>query len=153
MPPETPPPPTARPRAPERANRVGAAVLALACLAVLGIAAWLRPSPDGHGTHTQLGLAQCQWVMMFNEPCPTCGMTTSFAYAAHMNFLAGARTQPFGFVLALTTATIFWGAAHVALTGSTLGNQALRLVNGRTLLAVFAMLLAAWVYKLATWPA
>lgn len=144
-------PPTAADRQ-TRAIRVASVVVALACLAMLGLAAWLDPAPQGHGTHTQLGLSQCQWVMMFDEPCPTCGMTTSFAYAADADLLSGLRTQPFGLILALGTATVFWGAVHAAVTGSPLGRETLRLVNGRTLGVAFGLLLAGWAYKLLTWP-
>ncbi|MEZ6317893.1 MAG: DUF2752 domain-containing protein [Phycisphaerales bacterium] len=151
MPPQSTTPPSAPARPSTRGPRIASALVALACLAVLGLAAWLKPDAAGHGTHTQLGLANCQWVAMFDEPCPTCGMTTSFAYAANADFLHGLKTQPFGFLLALGTATVFWGAVHGAVTNAALGREATRLINGKTLLVAFAMLLAAWVYKLITW--
>src|SRR5262245_52054546 len=133
-------------------ERVLAGLIGAGCLTVLGIAAWLQPSPTGAGTHTQLGLPPCGWVVAFGKPCPTCGMTTAFADAAHGRYLAALTAQPMGLLLALITAAVVWPALHVALTGSRLGHALARLVNGRVLWALGGLLLAGWVDKLATWP-
>jgi hypothetical protein len=60
------------------------------------IALWLHPSPIGHGTHVQLGLPPCASVLVFDRPCPGCGMTTSWSAVVHGD-LAGAWTaHPLG---------------------------------------------------------
>jgi hypothetical protein len=61
-----------------------------------GIALWLRPSPDGHGTHQQLGLPPCPSVVLFGRLCPGCGLTTSFAAAARFDLPFAIRANPFG---------------------------------------------------------
>jgi hypothetical protein len=132
--------------------RVPAALLAAATLAVLVVAAWLRPSAHGHGTHTALGLPTCQWVALANKPCPTCGMTTAFAHAADARPAASFLTQPLGALLALITAAVFWGALHAALTGTAAPSLFARLVSKWPLIALALAALAAWVYKIATWP-
>lgn len=48
-------------------------------LALLVVAASLRPSATGLGTHQQLGLPACTSVVLWNVRCPSCGMTTSWA--------------------------------------------------------------------------
>jgi hypothetical protein len=53
------------------------------------VAAVLKPSPHGHGTHQQLGMAPCPSVLLFDRPCPGCGMTTSWTALVHGD-LAGA---------------------------------------------------------------
>jgi hypothetical protein len=131
--------------------RLGALALALACLGVLLAAAWVAPDPAGHGTHERLGLPPCAWEQSFGKPCMTCGMTTAFAHAAHGQLLDSARVQPMGLVLAVLTASIAWGAGHVALTGSTLGAAAQRMLTTRLLWASLGLLLAAWAYKFVTW--
>lgn len=45
----------------------------------------LKPNPAGHGTHTQLGLPKCYSVIMFDRPCPGCGLTTSWTATMHGN--------------------------------------------------------------------
>ena len=40
-------------------NRVIGAAVALPCLVVLVLAAWVTPNPEGLGTHQQLGLMPC----------------------------------------------------------------------------------------------
>ncbi len=72
----------ARSEASPAMRRMVAGAIWAACSVVLGIAAWLTPSPSGMGTHTQLNLPQCGWIVMMDLPCPTCGMTTAFAFAA-----------------------------------------------------------------------
>jgi Protein of unknown function (DUF2752) len=142
------------PRGPERAPpgaRIVGGVTALGCLGLLTVAALLTPSPTGHGTHTQLGMPACMWASALGEPCPTCGVTTSFAYAGHGAFLRAFLTQPMGFLLAIGTATAFWGGLHVAATGSRLGQAASGLLQTRMLLLVGLLTLVAWVYKIVTW--
>jgi hypothetical protein len=132
--------------------RIGAGCIAGMVLGVLGTAAWLRADPAGHGTHTQLGMPQCTWAAAFNVPCPTCGMTTAFSHVAHGEFVAGFWAQPLGSVLALAAAAGFWGAVHVAVTGSQLGAYSARMLRPRVLWGLAGAAAAAWAYKYATWP-
>ena len=134
-----------------RSERIAAAFLALGCLSVLFIAAWLHADPDGHGTHTQLGLSECGWAAYFDAPCATCGMTTSFTHAADGQWATAISTQPFGAALALIAATLFWGGLHTAATGSRLGTAAGPLLSSRLLTIAVGMFLIAWAYKWVTW--
>jgi hypothetical protein len=133
------------------AERIGAAITALACLAVLGVAAWLPPSGNGYGTHTGIGLPDCSWVVMFDRPCMTCGMTTAFSHAAHGQWLDALIVQPAGLLLCLATAVAFWIALHVAAFGSALVGLSGRLLRPRVIWIGVGILLASWAYKLATW--
>jgi len=134
-----------------RGERLAAGGLAGLCLGLLIVAAVLHPASDGHGTHTQLGLRACTWAIYFDAPCPTCGMTTSFTHAADGAFLASFLTQPMGFILALGTSVVFWGAAHVAVFGSRLGRYSTRLARPRAFWAVGGAAAAAWAYKIMVW--
>lgn len=132
-------------------ERLSGLVTAGAGAGLLGVAAWLTPDEAGHGTHEQLMLPRCSWVGLFDKPCPTCGMTTSFSYAAEGDLAQAAITQPFGAVLAVLTAVLIWGGLHSALTGARVGGFAMRLMNRWTLIASLVLLLGAWGYKLLTW--
>lgn len=133
-------------------ERLIAFVLAAAILTVLVIAWRLDPDPRGMGTHHQLGLTPCGFRAAFGRPCVTCGMTTSFALAADERFIDSARTQPVGLLLCVLSASVFWGAIHVAATGSRLAGWAVRGLNGRTLLIAGLVLGGGWAYKLLTTP-
>ena len=150
---------TALPTRPERTSplragageRVVAGVIALGCLGLLGVAAWLEPAPQGHGTHTQMGLPPCSWVVWFDKPCVTCGMTTAFSHAGEGQWISAFLTQPAGAVMSLMTATVLWFAAHAALTGSRIGTMTVWLARPRTIALLVGGLLAAWVYKILSW--
>ena len=83
-----------------RMPRIALAVWAVALVAVLVVARRLEPDPRGYGTHTQLGLPPCAFLASTGRPCPTCGMTTSFAWFAHGNPVRSWRANPAGSLLA-----------------------------------------------------
>src|SRR4051794_39130403 len=91
-------------RAFSRNDQLQYGVLISVASALLVVAHSLHPSARGFGTHEQLGLPPCVFLQLTGIPCPSCGLTTSFAHAAHWHWLASFTTQPFGFVAFLLTA-------------------------------------------------
>jgi hypothetical protein len=84
-------------------SRTARSILAAsaAVLAVLLVTArWLRPDPRGYGTHTQLGLMPCAFRGMTGYPCPSCGMTTAFAWVMRGHLVEAWRANPAGTLLA-----------------------------------------------------
>jgi len=75
-------------------------VLAFAMVVVLLLARWLVPDPKGLGTHTQLGLPPCPFYRVTGHPCPSCGMTTSFAWFVRLRPSRSFAANPAGAVLA-----------------------------------------------------
>lgn len=73
----------------------------LALLALLGIAACLRPDPSGRGTHQQLGLPPCTFAFLVGRPCPSCGMTTSWSLLLHGHPWRALEANTGGVLLAL----------------------------------------------------
>jgi len=98
-------------------GRAVALAAAMACLGVLLIAAKLNPNRSGVGSHRQLGLQECQFESRTGLPCPTCGMTTSFAHFVRGQIVASLWVQPMGTVLALLTMMVFWAGLYIAITG------------------------------------
>lgn len=130
-----------------------ALVLALGCLGVLAVGSSMAPSAAGHGTHQQLGLPPCGWVVAYGKPCMTCGMTTAVCATTHLRFAEALRAQPAGLALALGMGTAFWIGAYVAATGSRLGHRAAALLSRRgTLAGIVVLAVGSWGYKWATWP-
>ncbi len=130
-----------------RPERTVCALLSFGAFAVLGVALWLRPSPTGLGTHVALGLPPCGWVAGYDLPCPTCGMTTAFSLAARGSLWASFRVQPMGCLLAVGTAAVAVTCAYVAATGSRLGHVLGARLTPRVVVALAALALVAWGYK------
>lgn len=75
-------------------------------LAVLITAALLTPAGEGHGTHTQLGLPPCGFLVYTGYPCPGCGLTTAFTHMIRLEVLGAFSANPFGIPLFLFTAAM-----------------------------------------------
>jgi hypothetical protein len=97
-------------------GRLLAGSLAAVCLGLLITAARLTPNPNGLGTHRELGLDQCAFLERTGLPCPSCGMTTSFAWFARGNLLASIYVQPMGAMLAALSGMMVWAGAYIAIT-------------------------------------
>ena len=121
---------------------------ALAGLGLLSLAAYLSPDGGGLGTHQQLGLPPCGWIVAADMPCPTCGMTTAFSHAADGNLFGSFRAQPMGALLALATAIGVVAAGWTAVTGAKIGPFLLSLINPRLGWAILAFALLAWIWKI-----
>ena len=148
-----------RPRNADRFTPAGRA-LAAGWLAVLvfgfGLARWLEPAAAGLGTHQQLGLPPCTVRVLFGVPCPSCGMTTSFAHFTRLDWAASAAANAGGFLLAVLCAGLAgWLAASLARGGPVgfgrTGRLARRGVRGEWALAIG--LGAVGVVTLADWAA
>ena len=68
-------------------------------LAVIITAFLLSPDPRGFGTHEHLHLPPCFFLWLTHVPCPSCGLTTSFAYLAKGQIWKGAQIHPMGPIL------------------------------------------------------
>lgn len=99
------------------ARRDVAAAAAAACWAVLAMAAWLEPAAGGMGTHRQLGLPDCSFLVRTGWPCPSCGMTTSLSLTAHGHVIKAFAAQPFGVVLFGALGVLAAAGTAQALTG------------------------------------
>jgi uncharacterized protein DUF2752 len=80
----------------------------IAWVAVTGIAAVLTPDAHGHGTHQQLGLPPCPSVLLFDRPCPGCGLTTSWTALMHGQFGFAFHAHPLGPLLYAMFTALAW---------------------------------------------
>jgi hypothetical protein len=90
---------------------------ALILVGILGVASRLEPDPKGFGTHTQLGLLPCAFRVAMGRPCPTCGMTTSFAWFVRANLVQSWRANPSGSLIAATSLVLIPWLLVVAVWG------------------------------------
>jgi hypothetical protein len=115
--------------------------LVLGISAIFGIAAWLNPyGSDGSalqmGTHEQLGFPPCNFMILTGKPCPSCGMTTSFALMVRGDLENALAANPVGSALAFFLMLLLpWGLASLWF-GKTLFIRSIEL-TGLVVLALF----------------
>jgi len=131
-------------------GRVYAAGLAAGAAALLIVAASLTPDGRYLGTHRQLKLSPhpCGFITMTGFPCPTCGMTTAFAYTVRGQFIEAARAQLAGFLLAIATAGVGAIAAVALVTGRRPALNWYRVHPTRLVWWLAALLVGAWAAKI-----
>jgi hypothetical protein len=130
-------------------------VMAAGFVAVFAVAAWLRPykadgSPREMATHTQLGLPECEFVRWTGKPCPSCGMTTSFAHLVHGNVWSSLKANWVGTLLA-----VYWFLLIPWTVYASIRGRLWRVRNGEAMITasigIFTMLmLARWAVVVAT---
>jgi hypothetical protein len=85
--------------------RGGLLAIAAGLLVIFGIASALNPyddegQPRRMETHRQLGLPPCTFYGMTGVPCPSCGMTTSFALLVRGDVWNSLKANAVGSLLA-----------------------------------------------------
>lgn len=129
-------------------NRLPYLMIAAGGTTVLAIARLLEPSKTGIGTHEQLGLPACVFHRLTGCACPSCGLTTSFAYAARFEFWQALLAQPFGLLLFMLTVAVIPVSVIFAYRAVPVD----RWMHGRwtnTVLVVMLVLYGVgWVFKL-----
>ena len=115
---------------------------------VLAVALWLKPAACGYGTHTQLGLPPCYFLLVTHLPCPSCGLTTCFAYAVRFQFWKAFLANPFGLLVffgtvSLIPSTIFVLWRRISFRRITEGAYFTKAVYAAT-----AFYLMSWIFKL-----
>ena len=128
--------------------RLLASVVLIGCIAALMLAVWLKPDVRGVGTHQQLGLPACSLVRFAGIPCPTCGMTTAFAYTIRGRWIAGLLAQPFAFVLALGIFLCIPLSAQALISAKTWRVNWYRVSPNRTMFVIIAFFLLSWGFKI-----
>jgi hypothetical protein len=152
------PPRPRRDRAAEaaRIRRVTRAALLAIAVALAGVfVAAFRIHPydeDGNprtmSTHTQLGMPPCNFVVLAGKPCPSCGMTTSFALLVRGDVLASARANWVGSIIC-----VLWALTLVWALASGVRGKPLFVPPGRGELIFTAIVGAVLLLMLARWAA
>ena len=128
--------------------RVYLVVLAAGLVGLLGVARGLRPDPRGYGTHTQLGLGPCAFAVLTGRPCPSCGMTTSFAWFARGRVAQAWRASPPGCLIALLTLPVSCWLLLCAWYKQPVGFRSIDKPLMGLLLLLVAVSLAFWLIRI-----
>jgi hypothetical protein len=121
--------------------------MAVGLVVLLLVAAWLKPSPTGIGTHRQLGLPPCTAVLLWGKPCPACGMTTSWAWFMRGRWGASLQANPGGFFLAISSLIGVVFCSRAAIRAQPIGEPSLKILLVALLIALVASI-AQWVWRL-----
>lgn len=138
-----------------RFTRAVLLVMAGMFAAVFVVAATLRPYEDDGSarmmaTHMQLGLPSCEFVQSFGKPCPSCGMTTSFAHLVRGNVGSAAKANWVGALLA-----VYWFLLIPWAVVSAVRGRLFRVNNGEGMITVSVgiftvLMLLRWVVVVLT---
>ena len=128
--------------------------MAVGLTAVFAVALWLNPydsagQPLRIETHRQLGLPPCTFYTLTGLPCPSCGMTTSFALLMHGDLGNSLRANAAGTLLAaFALALIPWSLASAA-RGRPLGVRSWERALTRLVTVFVLLMMARWLVVLA----
>jgi hypothetical protein len=132
--------------------------IALGLIALFCVAAWLNPyQKDGSArrmeTHRQLGLPECTFKKLTGIPCPSCGMTTSFALTIRGDLVNAAQANCVGMLLALALLAIIPWCVGSAIAGRTVFVRSVERTVMVMVIGLLALMLLRWgVYLgLAYW--
>jgi len=117
---------------------------------LLTIGFMLDPDPSGHGTHTQLGLEPCGYLLRTGRPCFLCGATTAFALAAHGRIPTALWTHPLGALLFFLFLLAAFASGRALLTGRSLVLRIALWPWARLLAGLILLGLFSWGFKLLT---
>ena len=126
------------------------ACMGLGILTVFGIAISLRPSPDGMGTHQQLGLPPCTTVALFGVRWPSCGMTTSWSLFVRGDWIASVQVNAGGFLLAVIALAYLPASCYLSLRGQASRGGWLSLSLALGLVTALVVAFLQWAWRLAS---
>jgi hypothetical protein len=127
----------------------------LGLTAVFAIALCLDPyradgTPRRMETHRQLGLPPCTFYAVTGLPCPSCGMTTSFALLVRGDLKDSARANAVGTLLALLGLVLIPWCGIAVFTGRTLYVRSLERALTMLELSFLGLMLLRWAVLIAT---
>jgi hypothetical protein len=127
-------------------------LLAVLLVAVFAVAVWLDPYKDGHvwygETHRQLGLPPCSFKVVTGLPCPSCGMTSSFALLMHGDLVNSLRANAAGTVLALLCLAYIPWALACAIRGRRYLIWSFERASIRLVVVFLVLMLGRWALVL-----
>lgn len=120
----------------------------LSLLGLLILTRWLTPDARGLGTHEQLGLPPCGFYLWYGLPCPSCGMTTSWAWLARGEILQAAHQHFGGALLGVYSLLLGIWLVISAARGRWLGGWPSSLTWAVKFSVLTLAILITWIVKL-----
>lgn len=125
-------------------------LVALVLLTLLGLAVWLNPDPygTGYGTHQQLGLPPCTFTTVLKIRCPSCGMTTAWAYTVRGQLHKALGANVGGTLLALLAIVLVPWLAVTSIRGRWLFGRPRDMAIVIVAAVVLGVTLVDWCFRL-----
>lgn len=141
-----------RPRPARRANwpvRIGLLAMAAAMALVFYLATRVRPyhddgTPMREASHQTLGLPACRFKELTRAPCPSCGMTTSFALLVRGDIINSLRANWVGTGLAAFCLLFIPWAVLSTLRGRFMWVRNIEMALGFLVGAFTVLMLGRW---------
>lgn len=105
--------------------------------------------PLKFGAHTRLGMPPCEFYVLFSKPCPSCGLTTSFALLMHGDMGGSLRANSIGTLMALFGLVMIPWSLLIAFRGTYLWVQSIERASLWVGGFFFLLLLIRWGIVLA----
>ena len=123
--------------------------IAAGLVAVFVTAVRLHPYDDSGRpltmhVHEQIGLPPCRFYEMFNKPCPSCGLTTSFSLLMHGDLTGSLRANAVGTLLAFFCLAMVPWSVFVSLRGRYLWVRSLERASLWVVGIFMVLLLIRW---------
>jgi hypothetical protein len=99
-------------------------------------------------THRQLGLPECTFKTLTGEPCPSCGMTTSFALLMRGDLVNSLQANWVGTVLAVFLLLLIPWALTSLIRGRFVFIQSLERALTWAVTFFLTLLLVRWAFVL-----
>ena len=133
--------------------RLCLALMALLFVGVFAVAIVIDPYKDGQvwlsETHRQLGLPPCTFKKATGYPCPSCGMTSSFALTVRGDLWHAFQANFVGALLALASLAFIPWAVASAFKARLWGIRDFESVLVRGVLTFLVLLFGRWGIVLA----
>ena len=97
-------------------------------------------------THTQLGLPECTFKTLYGKPCPSCGLTTSFALLLRGDVANSARANYVGTLLAAFLLVVLPWAVVSLIRGRLIWIVSLERALTWTVAVFLTLLLVRWAF-------
>ncbi len=123
----------------------------IGCFWLISTAFSVQPDARGFGSHEQLGLEPCGYLKTHGHPCPTCGMTTSFAHTVRFQIPSALRANPAGTLLCLLVLVLPGILVHSMITSQPVSRFFIGKIGGYWIFIVIGILAASWAYKILTY--
>jgi hypothetical protein len=132
--------------------RAGLLLVALGLVLLFGIAFYLNPYEGGRvwrqQSHTQLGLPECNFQYITKLPCPSCGMSTSFALLVRGDLWNSLAANAVGTLLAAFCLVLLPWSALCAVRGRLYFVRSVEPTVLKLLLAFVTLMMLRWVIVL-----